>query len=98
MATTLTRDDVIKLANLARIDLADSEIDSFIKDLSSILDYVEQLSSVDLSGLQPTNQVTGLSNVWRDDQLIDYGYKATDLLNNVPKKENNFIKVNRMIE
>jgi aspartyl-tRNA(Asn)/glutamyl-tRNA(Gln) amidotransferase subunit C len=93
----LSREDVLKLAELARISLSDDEVDSFAIELSAILGYVEQLSSVDVSGLEPTNQVTGLVNVMRKDEVIDYGYTPDDLLKIVPKVEKNMLKVKRMI-
>lgn len=93
----LTRDDVLKLAQLARLDLTDDEVAEFARELTEILHYVEQLQSVDVSGLQPTNQVTGLTNVMRADEIIDYGYEPNDLLKNVPNLQDNQIKVKRMI-
>jgi aspartyl-tRNA(Asn)/glutamyl-tRNA(Gln) amidotransferase subunit C len=93
----LTRDDVLHLAQLARISLSDAEVDEFSEELSAILQYVEQLSSVDVDGLKPTNQVTGLINVMREDEVKDYGYRAQDLLRNVPQVQNDMLKVNRMI-
>ncbi|HUB93669.1 MAG TPA: Asp-tRNA(Asn)/Glu-tRNA(Gln) amidotransferase subunit GatC [Verrucomicrobiae bacterium] len=93
----LTRDDVLHLAQLARISLSDEEVDEFSTELSSILQYVEQLSSVDVNGLKPTNQVTGLTNVMREDVIKDYGYAPLDLLKNVPKIEDNQLRVKRMI-
>lgn len=95
--TKLTRDDVLHLAQLARISLSDDEVAEFSEELSAILQYVEQLGSVDVSGLKPTNQVTGLTNVMRDDDVIDYGYDPRDLLKNVPHVQDNQIKVKRMI-
>lgn len=93
----LSREDVLKLAQLARISLTDEEVATFSDELSAILQYVEQLSSVDVSGLKPTNQVTGLTNVMRKDEMIEYGYKPETLLENVPKTEKNQLKVKRMI-
>jgi aspartyl-tRNA(Asn)/glutamyl-tRNA(Gln) amidotransferase subunit C len=93
----LTRDDVLKLARLARISLSDDEVAEFSEELSAILQYVEQLSSVDVAGLKPTNQVTGLTNVMRDDEIIHYGYEPADLLKNVPAVQDNQLKVKRMI-
>ena len=93
----LTREDVLKLARLARISLSDAEVEEYSHELSAILQYVEQLSAVDVSGLQPTNQVTGLTNVMRKDEVIDYGYTPLDLLKNVPHVQGNLLKVKRMI-
>ena len=93
----LSRDDVLKLARLARLDLTDAEVDEFARELTDILHYVEQLQEVDVDGLAPTNQVTGLVNVTRPDTVEGYGYDAGDLLKNVPAVEAGQIKVRRMI-
>ncbi len=93
----LSRDDVLKLAQLARLELSEAEVDEFSVELSAILQYVEQLSAVDVSGLKPTNQVTGLTNVMREDVVKNYGYAPADLLKNVPAVQDDLIKVKRMI-
>ena len=93
----LSAEDIVKLARLARLHLSQDEVVQYQKELSSILGYVEQLDSVDVSGVDPTYQVTGLTNVMRNDELIDYGVSQADLLKNVPTKEGAYIKVRRMI-
>lgn len=93
----LSRDDILKLAALARLELSDDEVEEYSRELSAILQYVQQLQNVDVTGLLPTNQVTGLTNVMRDDVVQDYGYAPADLLTNVPHVENGHIKVKRMI-
>ena len=93
----LSRDDVLKLAQLARLDLTEAELDEYAVELTEILQYVEQLSSVDVKGLKPTNQVTGLTNVTREDEIRDYGYKTKDLLENLPEVKDDQIKVKRML-
>jgi Asp-tRNA(Asn)/Glu-tRNA(Gln) amidotransferase C subunit len=47
--------------------------------------------------LEPANQVTGLTNVMRSDEIKDYGYKVEKLLENVPAVKNNQIQVKRML-
>ncbi|HEX7963413.1 MAG TPA: Asp-tRNA(Asn)/Glu-tRNA(Gln) amidotransferase subunit GatC [Candidatus Saccharimonadales bacterium] len=93
----LTRDDVLKLARLARLTITDEEIEKYRKELSEILQYVEQLSKVDVTGLAPTTQVTGLKNVMREDEVVDYGASPDDLLRLAPQTEDRHIKVKRMI-
>ncbi len=85
------------MAQLSRLGLTDDEVTEFSTELTAILQYVEQLGSVDIDGLEPTSQVTGLTNVTRSDEVKDYGYEPLDLLKNVPTTENNQIKVKRMI-
>lgn len=93
----LTREDIFKLAKLARIDLSDDEAGRFEDEFNAILGYVGQLQDVDVSGLEPTSQVTGLTNVFRNDEIEDYGYEPQDLLQNVPHVRDNMIQVKRMI-
>ena len=93
----LTRDDVFKLARLARLDITEEEADRFCKELSDILQYVTQLNEADVAGLEPTTQVTGLKNIMREDEIMDYGMSPEDLLRLAPKTQDGQIKVNRMI-
>lgn len=94
---SLTRDDVLKLARLARLSIDDNEAATFETEINAILGYVEQLGSVDVTGLEPTSQVTGLTNVTRADEVKDYGYQPADLLKNAPQTEQGQLKVKRMI-
>lgn len=95
--TELTREDVLKLARLARLSLTDEEVEEFRKELSEVLQYVAQLDTVDVNGLEPTTQVTGLKNVMRDDEVIDYGVSPADLLRLAPHSQDGHVKVKRMI-
>ena len=92
-----TREDVLKLAKLAKLDLSKAEIDSFTHEIKDILGYVEQLQSVDVKGLEPTSQVTGLKNVTRSDTVINYGISKEELLKNVPEVKDGQIKVKRVL-
>lgn len=93
----LTREDILKLARLARLRLSDDEAEAFQGEISAILGYVEMLQNVDTGDLKPTYQVTGLSNVTRADEEVNYGTDQLALLQNVPKTEKSYIKVKRMI-
>ncbi len=93
----ISREDILKLARLARLELSEAEIAEYGDELSEIIQYVDQLQAVDVAGLKPTNQVTGLVNVQREDEIIDYGYGPADLLTNVPQVEADHIKVRRML-
>ena len=95
--TKLTREDVLKLAALAHLELTEEEIAKYQTELSDILEYVAQLQSVDVKGLEPTYQVTGLNDVTRKDEIIDYGVSQTELLKNLPDRDGNQIKVKRVL-
>lgn len=93
----LTRDEVLKLARLAKLELSEDEIDAYTSELMNILGYVEQLSAIDTKGLVPTSQVTGLTNIMREDVEHDYGIDQSDLLKNVPARKGDYIKVKRVL-
>jgi aspartyl-tRNA(Asn)/glutamyl-tRNA(Gln) amidotransferase subunit C len=93
----LTKEDILKLARLSRLKLTDSEVSEFQKEISEILGYVQMLDKVDTKGLKPTYQVTGLKNVSRKDELIDYGVSQEELLKNLPARDKNYIKVRKML-
>jgi aspartyl-tRNA(Asn)/glutamyl-tRNA(Gln) amidotransferase subunit C len=96
----LTRDDVLKLARLSRLKLGDEEIAKFQDELSTILNYVEHLDSVNVDGLEQTYQVTGLTsddlNATREDEVTEQ-VSQKELLKNVPKTKDGHIEVKRMI-
>lgn len=93
----LSREDILKLAKLSRLKLTDAEVHQFQSEIGEILKYVEQLSKIDLKGVEPTYQVTGLKDVMRKDEVVDYQATPKDLLKNAPKTEDNHFKVKRMV-
>ncbi len=93
----LSREDVLKLAKLSRLKLTEDEITRFQTELSEILVYVQQLEAADTQGLEPTYQVTGLKNVMRKDELIDYQAKPDVLLAQAPAKQDRHFKVKRVL-
>lgn len=94
----LSQEDVLKLAKLARLHLDEQDLPRYQKEISSILEYVEQLQKVDVDGLEPTYQVTGLTNVMRPDEIRDYGVSPQELLKNAPATKDGHIKVHRVLE
>ena len=92
----LSREDILKLARLSKLELTDEQVEKFRGEIESIVGYVEQLQSVDVTGLKPTNQVTGLTNVTRKDEIEEYAGRE-ELLKNLPASQNGQIKVNRII-
>ena len=95
--STITTDDVRHLAQLSNLQLSDQELDSLRGDLSNILDYITQLDELDTDGVEPTYQVTGLENVWRDDVVDDGGVSADQLLALAPEQENHSVKVPKVL-
>lgn len=92
----LAPDEVDRIAALARINLSTEEKSKLAVEMAGILDYVGKLSKVNVEGIEPTAQVTGLENVTRaDDQMKDIfrGTKPATLLEQAPEREGDHIKV-----
>lgn len=95
--STITSDDVRHLAQLSSLQLSDEEINNLQADLGNILNYIDQLSSLDTSNVQPTYQVTGLENVWRDDTVVASDVTRADLLALAPDATDNAVKVPKVL-
>lgn len=95
--SVISREELLKLAQLARLKLTEEEIERLPEELSTILEYVKQLDKVDTNGLEPTYQVTGLKNITRSDEPQEYQAKPADLLKNAPAVADNQFKVKRVI-
>jgi aspartyl-tRNA(Asn)/glutamyl-tRNA(Gln) amidotransferase subunit C len=93
----LSRDDVLNLARLSRLKLSEEEIERYRTELSSILEYVQMLNTVDVTGLEPTYQVTGLKNVMRADEVKPYQAKPKELLENALAVQDSQFKVRRVL-
>lgn len=85
----ITADQVTKVAKLANLKLSVEEIEKNSQQLSAIIEYIEQLKSVDTEGVEPTFNVTGNSSVFRADESIN-SLDQSEALINAPKKENGF--------
>ena len=92
----LTKEEVIKIAQLARIELSEAEVEKFQKDLSTVLDYVEELKKVDVTGLEEVSQVTGLVNVQREDKVVDHGNRE-EILGIAPEVKDGYFKVKAIL-
>lgn len=95
--TQISREDVLHLAQLSSLQLTDDEITGLQTDISNILGYVEQLGKLNTEGVEPTYQVTGLSNVWRADSVINYGISREALLKLSAEVIDNQVKVPKVL-
>jgi aspartyl-tRNA(Asn)/glutamyl-tRNA(Gln) amidotransferase subunit C len=90
----LTKEDVLRIAELAHMGLSEEEIVKFGDQMSSVLDYVGQLSKVDVTGIEPAGHITGVSNVLRRDEVRPSPAAVRDaLLAAAPEREGDLIKV-----
>ena len=95
--TDISRDDVLHLAQLSNLQLADDEIDALQQNIGDILGYVAQLGELNTTGIEPTYQVTGLENVGRDDVVMPSDVTREDLLVLAPEQHDGQVKVPKVL-
>ena len=88
---------VRRIAHLARIKLAEAEVPHLADELNAILAFVEELSAVDVSGVEPMTSVTPMAMRKRADVVTD-GNKVADIVANAPATEENFFLVPKVVE
>ena len=94
--TQISRDDVLGLARLSSLALTDDEVDALTVDISNIINYINSLSELDTSNVEPTYQVSGRENIWREDE-IRAGVSREDLLSLAPESLDDQIKVPKVL-
>jgi aspartyl-tRNA(Asn)/glutamyl-tRNA(Gln) amidotransferase subunit C len=90
-------DTVRRIAHLARIAVAENEIEHLKGELNAMLAFVEQLSSVKVEGVEPMTSVTPMTMKKRVDAVTD-GDIAGDIVKNAPMSEENFFLVPKVVE
>src|SRR5512134_2768997 len=93
----ITKQEVEKVAKLARLEITEVEQAAFVKQLSQILTHVETLKQYDTDGVEPTATVLGQVNVFRDD-VIRPSLPVEKALANAPEREADGFSVPRIIE
>ncbi|MBD9386667.1 Asp-tRNA(Asn)/Glu-tRNA(Gln) amidotransferase subunit GatC [Rhizobium sp. CG4] len=88
---------VKRVAQLARIAVTEDEANQMLGQLNGILGFVEQLSEVNVDGVEPMTSVTPMEMRKRADAVTD-GNKAEDIVANAPVSERNFFMVPKVVE
>ncbi|MCL1473730.1 Asp-tRNA(Asn)/Glu-tRNA(Gln) amidotransferase subunit GatC [Argonema antarcticum] len=92
----IDREQVHKVANLARLELTPAEEEQFTTQMGSILEYFEQLSELDVSNVQPTTRAIDVSNITRKDDLRPYPDREA-ILSCAPDQDGDFFKVPQIL-
>lgn len=90
-------DTVKRIGRLARIEVKDNDVENLKNELNTILDFVEQLSEVDVTGVEPMTSVAPMALRRREDKVTDGGYPDKIVVNS-PLTEDNFFMVPKVVE
>jgi aspartyl-tRNA(Asn)/glutamyl-tRNA(Gln) amidotransferase subunit C len=88
----ITRDEVLHVARLARLELTEDEISRLQEQLSAILEAVGKVGELDLTDVEPTAHPLDLVNVWRDDEPRP-SLTVEEAFANAPDRSGNFFRV-----
>lgn len=90
----LKREDILHVAKLAKLKLSDEEIDTYLKQLSSVVDYISKLNEINTDKVEPVSHITGLTNVTAEDNIENKRQLSQkEALQNAKSTKNGFIKV-----
>ncbi len=92
----ISKNDVIHVAHLARLELDDATVDKFSHQVGTILDYVDTLNRLDTTGVSPTSHAIFLTNAFRKDEIKQH-LDLNLALSNAPEKEDGTFTVPRVI-
>jgi|SRR3990167_2687531 len=96
-AKKITLDQVRHIANLARLPIKEEDLAEFKKELTAILELFSKLKEIDTKGVVPTSQLTGLENVFREDEVRASLTQKT-VLSNAPKTYNGYFVVESIFD
>lgn len=94
---SISTDDVKHIAKLSKLYLSEEELEKYTSDLSNIVNFANELSSIDVNGVMPTNHILDIKNVFREDKS-DISYNREEILKNAPTKEAGCISVPKVME
>ena len=94
---SITRDEVLHVARLARLELSDTEVERMREQLNAILTYIDRLKALDVTGVEPTSHAVPLVNVMRDDEVVPC-FAPAEMLRNAPDRVGEFFRVPRILE
>ncbi|MFA6194792.1 MAG: Asp-tRNA(Asn)/Glu-tRNA(Gln) amidotransferase subunit GatC [Patescibacteria group bacterium] len=94
---SITREEIKHIAELSRLELSEEEMTKFGGQLDSILKYISQLNEVDTKNIEPTAQVSGLSDIWRADDVHEWNQEEVEAALNQGEREGGQVKVKRVL-
>lgn len=92
----ISKNEVLHVARLARLDIAEGDIDRFAGQIGTILDYVDTLKQVDTTGVVATSHATALTNAFREDEETPHLSQESSLAN-APEKDDGAFVVPKVI-
>ncbi len=94
---SVSKDEVRYIAKLSKLNVGDEKLDKMTSDLSSIVEFANNLSTIDIDGVRPTAHILDIKNVFRKDEVSD-SYDREKILKNAPESQAGCISVPKVVE
>lgn len=94
---SVSKDEVRYIAKLSKLNVGDEKLDKMTSDLSSIVEFANNLSTIDIDGVRPTAHILDIKNVFRKDEVSD-SYDREEILKNAPESQAGCISVPKVVE
>jgi aspartyl-tRNA(Asn)/glutamyl-tRNA(Gln) amidotransferase subunit C len=92
----ISEKEVRHIASLARIGLGEEEVEKYSKNLSAVLDWIDELKEVDVRNVEPTAHITGMDSISREDKSREFGNKE-NIIKLFPEEKNGYDKVKSVL-
>lgn len=93
----ISTSEVEKVSRLARVEIEPNKLAELAVDTTAILDFAEAIQEVETKDVMPTSQVTGLTDVWREDVVVKSDVSNEKLIAGAPQKLEGYVKVKKVL-
>ena len=94
---SVSKEDVKHIAKLSKLNLTEKELEKYTNELSSIVDFANELSNINVDGIKPTAHILDIKNVFRKDE-VQPSYDREEILKNAPSKDAGCVSVPKVVE
>ena len=94
---SVSKEDVKHIAKLSKLNLTQEELEKYTNELSSIVDFANELSNISVEGIKPTAHILDIKNVFRKDE-VQPSYDREEILKNAPSKDAGCVSVPKVVE
>lgn len=94
---SVSKEDVKHIAKLSKLDLTEEELEKYTNELSSIVDFANELSNISVEGIKPTAHILDIKNEFRKDE-VQPSYDREEILKNAPSKDAGCVSVPKVVE
>ena len=94
---SVSKEDVKHIAKLSKLNLTEKELEKYTNELSSIVDFANELSNISVEGIKPTAHILDIKNVFRKDE-VQPSYDREEILKNAPSKDAGCVSVPKVVE